>query len=170
MKTLLLCLMASFAILIISCSSAKYTVSKDDTNKTVINGKISWSNWQKEAGWQSDSADDYTPKLFYVEKIKEIMANENVRFVMFSGSWCGDSKNEVPKFFKIIADMHLLKNYVELYGIDRNKNDQDGIAQSLKIEKVPTLVIYRGGKEKGRIVEFPIKSWEEDIFDILMLE
>jgi hypothetical protein len=36
-----------------------------------------------------------------------------------------------------------------------------------KINKVPTMIIIKNGKEIGRIEEFPEDTWENDLIKIL---
>ena len=35
------------------------------------------------------------------------------------------------------------------------------------IEKAPTFIVYINGQERGRIIETPQKSVEEDLIDII---
>jgi uncharacterized protein (DUF1015 family) len=48
--------------------------------------------------------------------------------------------------------------------VDRTKTVEK---MELEIEKVPTFIVYRNGEEIGRIIETPIKSMEEDLYEIL---
>ncbi|MGA2298573.1 MAG: hypothetical protein ABSG15_13590, partial [FCB group bacterium] len=56
---------------------------------------------------------------------------------------------------------------IDLYGVDRQKQEPTGTATLYKLEKVPTMIIFAGESEIGRIVETPKKSWDEDIVDII---
>jgi thiol-disulfide isomerase/thioredoxin len=154
----------SFLTFLISCA----TVPKEE--KIVITGKFSWTEWKNKSGWEHFTADEYNPGQFLTEQIGEISKSSNIKYLIFSGSWCGDSKTEVPKLFKLFENARKNSEQIELMGVDREKREPSGIAEQFLIEKVPTLVILKNNSELGRIVEFPTTSWEEDIFKILLTD
>ena len=88
-------------------------------------------------------------------------------FLIFAGSWCEDSESQVPIIFQIIKKAEIADSQIQLFGINREKQEHTGTATKFKIEKAPTLVILHNGKEIGRISEFPDKSWEQDIINLL---
>ena len=57
---------------------------------------------------------------------------------------------------------------MDLIMVDRDKKSGQGLADGKNIHHVPTIIIYKNGDEVGRIVESPIESLEEDIFNILI--
>lgn len=146
--------------LISACASTK-------NEKKIITGEFSWNQWQKQAGWESYDAAEYLPGEFLSQQLKHIVVSEDVNLLLFSGSWCGDSKSEVPKIFKLFESANISLDKIKLYGVDRNKLEPTGTAEKYKIKRVPTLLVLRNGKEIGRIIEYPKTSWEEDIFQIL---
>jgi thiol-disulfide isomerase/thioredoxin len=108
--------------------------------------------------------------------------NEPITVLIFFGSWCSDSKREVPRFFTTL-DLVNKKNFsAQLFGIDRTKKDAAGFAEAFKIEKVPTFIFLKGDRdfaangrawnrqtegELGRITEEPSISLEQDWVNIL---
>jgi thiol-disulfide isomerase/thioredoxin len=108
--------------------------------------------------------------------------DEPITILIFFGSWCSDSKREVPRFFTTL-DLVNNKNFAaKLFGIDRTKKDAAGFAETFKIEKVPTYIFLRGARdfaangralngqtegELGRITEKPSISLEQDWVNIL---
>jgi hypothetical protein len=108
--------------------------------------------------------------------------DEPVTVLIFFGSWCSDSKRELPKFF---ATLDLVKNKnfsAKLYGLDRTKKDSTGYAETFGISHVPTFIFLRGKSaftanavalreqtrdELGRITETPMASIEQDWVNIL---
>jgi hypothetical protein len=108
--------------------------------------------------------------------------NEPTTVLIFFGSWCSDSKSELPRFFTIL-DLVKNKNFsANLFGLDRTKKDAAGFAEACKIEKVPTFIFLRGARdfaangvalnaptnvELGRIIETPATSLEQDWVKIL---
>jgi thiol-disulfide isomerase/thioredoxin len=85
------------------------------------------------------------------------------------GSWCGDSQEQVPKFYKIISLLNFDENKIQLIAVDRKKHarEYDALVQSLNIELIPTFIFYKNGKEIGRIIETPKETLEADILEIL---
>jgi hypothetical protein len=52
-------------------------------------------------------------------------------------------------------------------GIPRDKQARQEFIQGKNIEKLPTFIVTLDNQEKGRIIETPVKSVEEDLFDII---
>lgn len=100
-------------------------------------------------------------------KIDEIKKNlKGVDIQLFMGTWCGDSKRETPRFFKILDAADYTKK-VDLITVTRAKNTPNGLEEGLNITNVPTIIFKKNGKELGRIVEYPIISLESDMLKIL---
>ena len=157
-------------ITITACSSSKYTISTDQKGKIMLIGKLTYEEWQKDAGWASYSADNYEPEYSLTVILKQIVKEKNITFKLFSGSWCEDSESEVPKIFKLLNESKISLDKIDLYGVDREKKESTGEAEKYKIERVPTLLILKGDNEVGRIIEYPDKSWEEDILTMISEE
>ncbi len=87
--------------------------------------------------------------------------------IIFFGLWCPDSKREVPHFLKIADEAGVRDSTIRLYSLDRSKKSPDGLTEKYAIERVPTFIFLRGGKEIGRITEYPRTTLEGDILAIL---
>jgi hypothetical protein len=94
-------------------------------------------------------------------------AGEGVETMVFLGTWCSDSRHQVPRFLKVIDLTRSSLQRVSLYGVDRNKKSPGGTEASYHIERVPTFVFLKQGKEIGRIVESPQTTLEGDMLSIL---
>jgi hypothetical protein len=101
----------------------------------------------------------------FLEMIRQ--ARPGVHILVFMGTWCSDSKREVSRFLRIADGTGMAAADFDLYGLDRKKTSPDGLEQKYTIERVPTFIFLRGGKEIGRIVETPRTTLEGDILDIL---
>ncbi len=55
-----------------------------------------------ESGWESFDAEQFTPDEFLTNEISDISKSANINYLLFAGSWCGDSESEVPKIYKLI--------------------------------------------------------------------
>ncbi len=108
----------------------------------------------------------YKPSLDIVNQIKKYI--DTVSVDIFLGTWCSDSKREVPVFFRIIdkADIKNKLN-INVWALDRNKSLDNGFAEKCNIEYVPTFIFYKSNHEIGRIVEMPDGLLEEDILKII---
>jgi len=90
------------------------------------------------------------------------------RVELFIGTWCGDSKREAPRFFKIIREARLAdKIAIEMWAVDHNKKLDNNLAAKRNIDRVPTFIFYKEGQEIGRIVEYPEELLEQDILSML---
>jgi thiol-disulfide isomerase/thioredoxin len=100
-----------------------------------------------------------------VEMIGNVSAG--VDFLVFLGTWCGDSRREVPHFLKIADRCGIGQSRVRLHGLDRSKKSREGLADQYHIERVPTFIFLRNGNEIGRITEKPNGTLEADMLAIL---
>ncbi len=92
---------------------------------------------------------------------------DSVETLVFLGTWCPDSKRQVPHFLKAADSAGISPSRIKLYALDRTKQSSDGMSQRYKIERIPTFIFLKEGKEVGRIVETPQLSMEEDMLAIL---
>lgn len=136
-------------------------------NKKVIIGKYSWEQWQQQAEWKTYEPVGYEVSDDLSELLKSRINSDDYTFLLFAGSWCGDSESEMPKIIKLFGKIGISASHYTIYGVDRDKREPSGIAEKYDIEKVPTLIILKSGEETGRIIEFPEKSWEEDLMQKL---
>jgi len=108
----------------------------------------------------------YKPNDTLVAQAKNLIGG--VRCVIVLGTWCGDSKEQVPRFLKIIDQTGVNFDKLDFYCVDRQKEAPGmEIKTTYNIEKVPTFIFYRNDKEIGRIIETPQISLEKDLYDIL---
>ena len=83
------------------------------------------------------------------------------------GTWCPDSRREVPRFMKILNIWQFPATKLTFIGVDNAKLSPVGEYNSLDIQRVPTFIIYKNNIEAGRIIENPTTSLEQDIVNIL---
>ncbi len=133
----------------------------------LVTGQCTWDGWKASAKWQSYDAADYMPDSTSVQKIKALANQNGVSFLLFGGSWCGDSKIGMPKVLKLMNAAGVPLEKLAIYGVDRLKKEETGTAERYKVLRVPTLIVLKGNAEKGRIIEVPEESWEKDLEKIL---
>ena len=99
-------------------------------------------------------------------QLSKLMKDKKIKVVL--GTWCGDSKFQVPNFLKIADAIKVDEKNVAFIAVDGAKKAENDLLDGLNIERVPTFIITdKKGKEIGRIVESPKKSLELDLIDIL---
>ncbi len=148
------------------------TEIQNTSGQTIIAGHTYHSILQQPAykPWFDKNYDAYTVDTIAVHSVQAALRN-NISMDIFLGSWCGDSKREVPRMLKILDAAGMDTSKVSLVFVD---NSTDTYKQSpaheeknRNIHHVPTFIIYRDQKEAGRIVESPVASLEKDLLAIL---
>lgn len=109
--------------------------------------------------------DEYEPYLGYLKKIKDSLMEFKIIIVM--GSWCGDSKREVPRFYKILDEFGYPTKSITLICVDRAKKAGNLNLDDYYVELVPTFIFMKDNVEKGRIIEAPSESLEADMSEII---
>lgn len=119
--------------------------------------------------WFNKYYEAYQPNQNILEKNKSKL--KDVQIVAFMGTWCGDSKREIPRFYKVLDQLNFKEDQLMLVNLDRKseayKQSPTGEEKGLNIHRVPTFIVYRDGEEIGRIVESPVTSLETDLVQIL---
>ncbi len=134
-------------------------------------GKINSDRLKTEpyAAWYLNSYSGYTVDKTLVNRFSKKLKNTQIK--LFLGTWCGDSKREVPRFLKILEEADYPIENLEIVALDRRegrvKTSPGGEEKGLNIVKVPTFIFFEDGKEINRIIESPIETLEEDIATIV---
>ncbi|MDC6363947.1 MULTISPECIES: thioredoxin family protein [Flavobacteriaceae] len=120
--------------------------------------------------WYLQGYQNYTVDPTLVHLFRKKLKDYNV--TLFLGTWCGDSKREVPRFIKILEAAKFPMDQLKIIALDRRKEhykkSPTGEEKGLNIIKVPTMIFFKNGKEVNRIVERPIENLEEDIAQIVL--
>ena len=118
--------------------------------------------------WYQTNYEEYTIDKAVLKKCKNKL--KNVQVEIFMATWCGDSKREVPRFYKILDELGVEESQVTLinvFGTDSlYKQSPSHEEQGKLIHRVPTFIFYKKGEEIGRIVETPVTSFETDMAQI----
>lgn len=164
-------ILALIALLILSTASTnaqnmpvRYTTSTDSVNSSVVyKGLIGFDDLQKEPtfNWYKTGTDTYHPKKKHINKLKAALPAYSMVVVM--GTWCGDSKDLIPKLHNVLLAAAYPMANVTVFGVDRAKTSGSGIDKTYSITRVPTIILFDGAKEIGRITESVDKSMEADL-------
>jgi hypothetical protein len=116
--------------------------------------------------WYLKGFDGYQPDPSAISGLTEFdKSGISIKVVM--GTWCPDSRREVPRFMKILTLIEFPLGEVTFIGVDNAKLSPVGEYEGLGIQRVPTFIVYKNKIESGRIIENPVASLEQDLLDIL---
>ena len=146
-------LQITFFVFLISCSANEGVENKNKQHR----GSIEIEELFSEYSIFKKGFDDYVP--LELSKLKD----DDINVVVFFGTWCHDSKRELPKALKIFNKIGMNDENIELIAVGLDKKDPLGKAVKLNLMYTPTLIFFRGSKEIGRIIEKPVISLEKDI-------
>lgn len=118
------------------------------------------------SSWFDKKYKDYSIDKVTANKIKKYISRDfKVKVIM--GTWCSDSRENVPSFFKLIDYLNIKEKNITLIGLDIEKENPNGDEKTYDIINVPTFIFYEKDKEVNRIVEITLESFEKDILKIL---
>ena len=118
------------------------------------------------SSWFDKNYEDYSVDKATANKIKKYISRDlKIKVVM--GTWCSDSRENVPSFFKLIDYLNIKDKNIDLIGLDLNKENPNGDEKTYEIINVPTFIFYQKDTEINRIVEITLESFEKDILKIL---
>jgi thiol-disulfide isomerase/thioredoxin len=138
---------------------------------TPLLGKIDKSDLEGDnyALWFTKNYESYQPNQFLIKEIALELKTYTIK--LFMGTWCGDSKQEVPKLYKVLDACDFPMEQLTAVAVSSQPNMYKQSPQheeaGLNIHRVPTIIFYKDNKEVNRIVEHPIVSFEEDILHII---
>lgn len=95
------------------------------------------------------SAKVYSPNPTSLAKLKKQATP--VRVLVFFGSWCDHCKAVLPNLMRVEDEINGSKIQFDYRGVPKDFKDAE--IQRLKVDGVPTAVVYRNGKEIGRLTK-----------------
>jgi len=151
----------------ISCTAQKKeaTATKDQSGNLV--GIANKDNFLQEpySNWFTPNYEEYTADEATIQKLKPLLKKVTIK--AFMGTWCGDSKEQTPVFYKILDKADFDYENLELVTVNRSKATPDNLQEGFDIQRVPTFIFYKKGEEIGRFVEYPRENVEADILKIV---
>lgn len=126
-------------------------------------------------GWDAERA-GYEPAAAEVAVLAAV--DEPVEIVCVLGTWCSDSRREVPRFWKVLDEAANPNLKLVMLAVGRIADEQaaavvreigfdESPRQTYNVTLVPTFVFLRGDVELGRIVESPETTLEQAAAAIL---
>jgi hypothetical protein len=94
--------------------------------------------------------------------------SDETELTVVLGTWCGDSKSQVPRLIRALRAAANPKLRPKFVGVASGFLGPRDTLQEKRVVNVPTVIVERGGCELGRFVESPGgASVEDDIVAIL---
>ncbi len=160
-------LLLTIITLLFSCSTTKQVTTTKNKNGNLI-GICNKESFMQEPynEWFNDGYKYYKTDKEVIEKLKPLL--KGIKIKAFLGTWCGDSRREIPVFYKILDEANF--NYKNLTTISLNRAKKaNGLEKNKNIIHVPTFIFYKNDKEIGRFVEYSVYDYqpEKDFLQIL---
>ena len=162
MKYFILIMATAF---VCNLTAQKTYVSNDNTH---LWGAVDVEHLQQSPylEWYEKSLDEYHPEI----KKSDYQNLKDVKVKIFLGTWCGDTKNFLPKFIKVWEEAALPMSNLELIAVHNDtelyKQGPNHEEEAYGLHRVPTFIFQRNGEEIARIVEKPKTSLTSDIAQI----
>jgi thiol-disulfide isomerase/thioredoxin len=163
-------------LLLMACGSQLFAqelnqvVMDEKYNKEVLVGMCDRNGLESDvfAEFFNEGYNSYVPDEEIVKQLKK--KKKGLEIVVVMATWCSDSKEQVPGFYKILDAIGFKASDLKLIAVDGNKTAGQADISGLGIERVPTFLFYKDGREIGKIVESPTgSSLEKDMLLILSL-
>jgi thiol-disulfide isomerase/thioredoxin len=115
--------------------------------------------------WWNSAYNMYEVDSTAAEELKVKVEDVDIKIVM--GTWCSDSRTEVPHFYKILDEINYPEEKVNLINVNRDKQGLENEVEGLEINFVPTFIFNKAGEEIGRIIEMPYETLEKDMLELV---
>ncbi len=160
-------LLSIILIASIGCLAQKKETSATKDEEGNLIGITNKADFLQEpyTDWFSPNYNDYKTNKEIINKLKPLLKDITIK--AFMGTWCGDSQEQTPAFYKILDETGFNYKNLELVAVNRDRETPDNLQKGFDIERVPTLIFYKEGKEIGRFVEYPRETIEADILKIV---
>lgn len=153
-------------------TSASVSMEITDANGNIqLLGKASRKRLEQTpfGDWYNKNYDSYVVDSATARRLRPELADKQV--MVFMGTWCGDSRREVPRFFKVLDCCGIDTSSIQLITVaasaDRYKQSPGHEERGRDIFRVPDFIVLDHGRELGRVVESPVTSLEKDLLSIV---
>jgi thiol-disulfide isomerase/thioredoxin len=141
------------------------SAQNNQSQEKELTGRLQVEQLLDVKGWFDADFVSYEPSKYFCDKIMEQLGSTSIVCVL--GVWCDDCKREVPRFIKVLQAVNFDPKRLTLIGVDRQKVSPGGEQAQYTIDRIPTIIFLKDGRELGRIVEKPVRSLEQDMLAFL---
>lgn len=122
---------------------------------------------KKIEGWR-EARESVEVNAEAAKKLAKVPGGATVE--VYFGTWCGDSRREVPRFWKALTLAGGSVPFAtKTIAMPRDKSHRR-YPEGVTVTQVPTFIVKRGGKEVGRVVETSPNGIENDLLALLVGE
>lgn len=149
-------------------AQSDFDTSRDVQNQSVVfKGFFTFDDLIHEPSftWLKEGSDLYQPDSAAIGYLRQHL--DSYEIVVAMGTWCDDSKNLVPKLYKVLQSIQFPWKQYTMFGVDRAKESKGKTHTQYQITLVPTIILFKAGKEIGRITESVQESVEADLATII---
>jgi len=141
--------------------------AEEDEIQSMIVGKFTKEDLLKApfATWFEKGYNEYQPNAEAMATIKNNISDYEI--VGFIGTWCPDSRRELPKMYKILDEAGYDLSKLTMVGVTRGKSTPENLEEGYNMSRVPTFIFIKDGKEVNRFVEYEVENIEADIAKIV---
>jgi thiol-disulfide isomerase/thioredoxin len=137
------------------CASSDYEVSNDaKTASKVLKGLLACTDIENDTSfkWFKENM-----KLGQADVAAVSTFGKNgskFQMVVFASTWCDDSQNLLPVFYRLVEKSGYPDSSITLIGVDRPKTTLYNLHNAFHITDIPTFIVMKDGKEIGRVVKY----------------
>ncbi|QEC67683.1 thioredoxin family protein [Panacibacter ginsenosidivorans] len=140
---------------IVTAQLRSYEISTDAENGSkVLKGLLTRADIQNDTAfkWFNDNMKLGQVNAAAVDAFKK--HQQGIQLVVFGGTWCEDTQNLLPVFYRLIDKSNFPDSSITLIGVDRPKTTLYNLHKAFNVTKAPTFIVLKDGKEVGRVEEY----------------
>lgn len=159
----------SLALLLSSIAVAQddnHKVMDEKSGKEILIGSITREGLISMGDWFNEGYNGSQPDPVILDSLRLYKDKYPYIFIVL-GTWCGDSREQVPAFLRILDMIGYPAEQVFMVAVDREKKAGNFCIGDFNIKLVPTFIMTVDGEETGRIIETPATTLEKDLLRIV---
>lgn len=131
-------------------------------HQKIISGYYTPDAFVQATPWRKKVDARYKPNA---DVLSALAKADSFEMRVFMGTWCHDSRRDVPKLFALKDKLPLRS--LELVVLDTTRVDARKLAPANNVRGLYVMQVLRGGREIGRITEKPKQRLEQDLLNIV---
>ena len=159
-----------FLLIFNSFYTYSQSLATDAHGNKMLLGKISRKDLEQDPfnSWFNKMYQEYQVDSSPISRLMPLLQGK--QFTIFMGTWCGDSRMEVPKWYKLLDLLKVPDENITFIAVNYHdsayKQSPTHEEKGLNIHRVPSLLVFDKQQEIGRIVEKPVETLEKDLLAI----